>query len=123
MVEISRDGKRVYWTNSLYSTWDDQFYPGDEGGDGHGQCRRKRWPELDKDFYVEFPEGYRSHQIRLEGGDCSTDSHSAIRRSEGCRILGFDDRTAASLWLAVVGSGIYHGVNPGMGWPLAVSAG
>jgi methanethiol oxidase len=22
MVEISRDGKRVYWTNSLYSTWD-----------------------------------------------------------------------------------------------------
>jgi len=23
---------------------------------------------------VEFPEGYRSHQIRLEGGDCSTDS-------------------------------------------------
>ena len=27
MVEISRDGKRVYWTNSLYSTWDAQFYP------------------------------------------------------------------------------------------------
>jgi methanethiol oxidase len=27
MVEISRDGKRVYLTNSLYSTWDDQFYP------------------------------------------------------------------------------------------------
>lgn len=29
---------------------------------------------LDEKFYVEFPEGYRSHQIRLEGGDCSTDS-------------------------------------------------
>ena len=28
MIEISRDGKRVYFTNSLYSTWDDQFYPG-----------------------------------------------------------------------------------------------
>jgi methanethiol oxidase len=27
MLEISRDGKRVYWTNSLYSTWDNQFYP------------------------------------------------------------------------------------------------
>jgi hypothetical protein len=27
------------------------------------------------------------------------------------------------LWLAVVASGVYHGVNPGMGWPLAVSAG
>ncbi|MCA1241768.1 hypothetical protein LC092_04920 [Stappia stellulata] len=30
--------------------------------------------------------------------------------------------TAAALWAAVVASGIYHGVNPGMGWPLAVSA-
>jgi hypothetical protein len=27
------------------------------------------------------------------------------------------------LWLAVVASGLYHGVNPAMGWPLAVSAG
>jgi hypothetical protein len=33
------------------------------------------------------------------------------------------DWTAAELWLAVVASGLYHGVNPGMGWPLAVSAG
>jgi hypothetical protein len=33
------------------------------------------------------------------------------------------DWTAAGLWLAVVASGLYHGVNPGMGWPLAVSAG
>ena len=29
----------------------------------------------------------------------------------------------AELWLAIVVSGLYHGVNPGMGWPLAVSAG
>ena len=29
----------------------------------------------------------------------------------------------AGLWLAVVVSGLYHGLNPGMGWPLAVSAG
>ena len=27
MVEISRDGQRVYVTNSLYSPWDAQFYP------------------------------------------------------------------------------------------------
>ena len=33
------------------------------------------------------------------------------------------DWTQAALWLAVVASGLYHGVNPGMGWPLAVSAG
>lgn len=33
-----------------------------------------------------------------------------------------DLNSAAALWGAVVVSGIYHGVNPGMGWPLAVSA-
>ncbi|CAN7760843.1 hypothetical protein LJR220_002686 [Bradyrhizobium sp. LjRoot220] len=33
------------------------------------------------------------------------------------------DWTAAWLWLAVLASGLYHGINPGMGWPLAVSAG
>jgi hypothetical protein len=33
------------------------------------------------------------------------------------------DWTPAALWLAVVVSGLYHGVNPGMGWPIAVSAG
>ena len=33
------------------------------------------------------------------------------------------DWTPVGLWLAVVASGVYHGVNPGMGWPLAVSAG
>jgi len=33
------------------------------------------------------------------------------------------DWTPAGLWLAVVASGLYHGLNPGMGWPLAVSAG
>ena len=27
MVEVSRDRKRVYFTNSLYGAWDDQFYP------------------------------------------------------------------------------------------------
>jgi hypothetical protein len=28
-----------------------------------------------------------------------------------------------ALWLTVIASGVYHGVNAGMGWPLAVSAG
>ncbi|NVK31289.1 MAG: selenium-binding protein, partial [Gammaproteobacteria bacterium] len=75
MVEISRDGKRVYWTNSLYSTWDDQFYPEDEGGQMvMANVGEDGGLTLDEDFFVEFPKGYRSHQIRLEGGDCSTDS-------------------------------------------------
>ena len=37
--------------------------------------------------------------------------------------MDFSGWTTASLWLAVVASGIYHGINPGMGWPFAVSAG
>jgi len=75
MVEISRDGKRVYWTNSLYSSWDDQFYPdGVPGAMVMANAGAKGGLELDEKFWVEFPEGMRSHQIRLEGGDCSTDS-------------------------------------------------
>ena len=75
MVEISRDGKRVYWTNSLYSSWDDQFYPaGVPGAMVKADVGASGGLSLDKDFWVEFPQGYRTHQIRLEGGDCSTDS-------------------------------------------------
>ena len=33
-----------------------------------------------------------------------------------------ENMTSAALWWAVILSGIYHGANPGMGWPLAVSA-
>jgi len=29
----------------------------------------------------------------------------------------------AGLWLAVLASGLYHGINPAMGWPLAVANG
>lgn len=32
------------------------------------------------------------------------------------------DLAAAGLWLSVVLSGFYHGLNPAMGWPLAVAA-
>jgi selenium-binding protein 1 len=75
MVELSRDGRRVYLTNSLYRTWDEQFYPaGIEGwlvkldSDPDGAL------EVDPDFYVEF-SGERPHQVRLEGGDASSDSY------------------------------------------------
>ena len=37
--------------------------------------------------------------------------------------MRWTELTPAALWLAVVASGFYHGANPGMGWPLAVSAG
>lgn len=34
----------------------------------------------------------------------------------------FELTTVTALWWAVIVSGLYHGLNPGMGWPLAVSA-
>ena len=75
MVEISRDGKRVYWTNSLYSTWDNQFYPdGVPGAEVMAIANPAGGLELAKDYWVSFPDGYRAHQTRLAGGDCSTDS-------------------------------------------------
>jgi selenium-binding protein 1 len=83
MTEISRDGKRVYFTNSLYSTWDAQFYPdGVPGvqvmcnvGGANGSRGNSGGISLDPDFYVDFGTGYAAHQIRLQGGDCSTDSY------------------------------------------------
>jgi hypothetical protein len=37
--------------------------------------------------------------------------------------LAGSDWSQVGLWFAVVCSGVYHGVNPAMGWPLAVSSG
>jgi methanethiol oxidase len=74
MVEISRDGRRVYVTNSLYSTWDDQFYPGLKGWMAKLDVESEGGITLDPDFFVDFGEK-RPHQVRLEGGDASTDSY------------------------------------------------
>jgi hypothetical protein len=76
MVEISRDGKRVYFTNSLYGAVDPQFYP--EGIDGW-MVKLDVDPgggiAFDPKFFVEWPKSHRPHQIRLEGGDSSSDSY------------------------------------------------
>lgn len=40
-----------------------------------------------------------------------------------CVNVNGTDWTPVGLWFAVIANGLYHGVNPGMGWPLAVSAG
>ncbi len=75
MIEISRDAKRVYFTNGLYSTWDKQFYPpGVPGAQAMCNVATSGGISLDPNFFVEFDSGYGAHQIRLEGGDCSTDS-------------------------------------------------
>jgi methanethiol oxidase len=75
MVEISRDGQRVYFTNSLYAAWDKQFYP--DGIDGW-MVKLDVGPnggmQPDPKFFVEFGD-LRSHQVRLSGGDASSDSY------------------------------------------------
>jgi selenium-binding protein 1 len=74
MVEISRDGRRVYVTNSLYVSWDEQFYPAGIRG---WLAKLDAVPEgglrTDPNFFVEFGEA-RPHQVRLQGGDASSDS-------------------------------------------------
>jgi selenium-binding protein 1 len=75
MVESSRDGRRLYLTNSLYSPWDQQFYPdGIRGWMIKLAARPEGGMEVDPGFFVEFPEGMRGHQVRLQGGDASSDS-------------------------------------------------
>jgi len=75
MVEVSRDGRRIYFTNSLYYSWDEQFYP---AGLRSWMVKLDADPSgglsVDRDFFVEF-DGYRAHQVRLEGGDCSSDTY------------------------------------------------
>jgi methanethiol oxidase len=75
MIEISRDGRRVYFTNGLYTPWDDQFYPaGLKGWMAKATVGPDGRMELDRDFFVES-ETMRMHQVRLEGGDASSDSY------------------------------------------------
>ena len=62
MVEVSRDGQRVYFTNSLYGAWDNQFYP---DGVGSWMARLDVTPggglAFDERF---FPEGEASRGRR-----------------------------------------------------------
>ncbi len=77
MLQVSLDGERVYVSNSLYSTWDNQFYPDlrgwltklDRQGDGTFA--------VDPDFFVDFTKldtgPARPHEVHLPGGDCTSE--------------------------------------------------
>ena len=76
MVEVSRDGQRVYLTNSLYRAWDSQFYPdGIRGWMVKCDATAAAGLKLDPEFFVPFEPGYRPHQVRLQGGDSSSDTY------------------------------------------------
>ncbi|WP_028058492.1 selenium-binding protein SBP56-related protein [Candidatus Solirubrobacter pratensis] len=75
MVETSRDGKRVYLTNSLYASWDAQFYPeGIEGWFVKLDAGEDGSLTVDPDVFIPY-SGERPHQVRLSGGDASSDSY------------------------------------------------
>jgi selenium-binding protein 1 len=75
MVELSRDGRRVYFTNSLYAPWDEQFYPeGVKSWMVKLDANPQGGMSFDSKFLLEF-DGLRSHQVHLEGGDASSDSY------------------------------------------------
>jgi selenium-binding protein 1 len=75
MVELSRDGRRVYLTNGLYSPWDEQFYPaGLESWMVKFDTKPEGGMALDSKFFLEMERGVRCHQVRLQGGDASSDT-------------------------------------------------
>ena len=81
MIQLSLDGKRLYVTTSLFSTWDNQFYPGmkDKGGQMFMvECDTdKGGMSINPDFVVDFgkePNGpSRAHEMRYPGGDVTSD--------------------------------------------------
>jgi selenium-binding protein 1 len=72
MLQLSLDGRRLYVTNSLYSTWDNQFYPELRSWLLRVNCGPDGGMELDPDFFVDFHPA-RAHEVRLPSGDCTTE--------------------------------------------------
>jgi selenium-binding protein 1 len=77
MIQLSMDGRRLYVTNSLYSTWDNQFYPGLRSWLMRIDCAPDGGMEIDPDFFLDFHDRAggpaRAHEVRLNGGDCTTE--------------------------------------------------
>ncbi len=76
-IGLSLDGRRLYVTNSLYSTWDNQFYPDMSSWLLRVNCSPDGGMQVDSDFFVDLhdrPNGpARAHDVRLQGGDCMTE--------------------------------------------------
>lgn len=81
MLQLSLDGRRLYVTNSLFSSWDNQFYP-DMAKAGSYLLQidcdtEKGGMQINENFYIDFaqePLGpARAHEMRYPGGDCTSD--------------------------------------------------
>ena len=81
MLQLSLDGKRLYVTNSLFSSWDNQFYPQIAKQGSYllrVDCNTGRGGmTLNERFFVDFgkePDGpARAHEIRFPNGDSTSD--------------------------------------------------
>jgi selenium-binding protein 1 len=77
MLQLSFDGRRLYVSNSLYSTWDNQFYPEMRSWLLRVNCDPSGGMEVDREFFVDLadrPGGpARAHEVRLQNGDCTTE--------------------------------------------------
>jgi selenium-binding protein 1 len=81
MLQLSLDGRRLYVTNSLFSTWDNQFYPDlTKGGSYLLQINCdpvNGGMQINENFYIDFskePAGpARAHEMHYPGGDCTSD--------------------------------------------------
>jgi selenium-binding protein 1 len=77
MLQLSLDGRRLYVTNSLLSTWDNQFYPDLKGWMLKIDCHPDGGMTIDPRFFVDFhgrPGGpARAHEVRLEAGDSTSE--------------------------------------------------
>lgn len=77
MLQASLDGERIYVTNSLYSTWDNQFYPELRGWMTKLDRTEDGTYAVDPRFFVDFTKldtgPARPHEVHLPGGDCTTE--------------------------------------------------
>jgi len=91
MLQLSLDGKRLYATTSLFSPWDNEFYP-DLLKNGSVLLQIDVKPcgglSINEDFLVNFgstePNGpVLAHEVRYPGGDCSSDIFLACKENRG----------------------------------------
>jgi methanethiol oxidase len=112
MVEVSRDGRRVYLTNSLYTPWDAQFYPDGIRG---WMAKFDVGAEGGLAFDPRFSWSSRTGCVPTR---CAPGRRRLLRL-----VLLLMSTELAWPWIGLLLLGAVHGINPGMGWLFAVALG
>ena len=128
MVEVSRDGKRLYLTNALYTPWDEQFYRMCTWLDD--EARREAWRrhQLRREVLPRVPGGTtpapgappgRRRDVRLVLFRITRKT----RKTRKARKARADVQRLLDTVAVASAVGAVHGVNPEMGWLFAVASG